>query len=172
MWTALKQIKKFTAKSELDRVIGRPRFQLEDRPAYYYGGGFVVHYSPRAFRVEGLQRVEYSGPGEYAVGLYHFSTAAALKTELGLDDFEADDPAPLEGGILDGTITYSSTFDDVHRWAVGRLLEHYQEGETRRLVDGKMTLLHRFIMCDAYWLYFDGKSRRTKLSGFQFTFKE
>ena len=48
MWNALKIIKKFTPKAELDKIIGAPRFQIEDRPMYYYGKGFAVYYSPNA----------------------------------------------------------------------------------------------------------------------------
>ena len=74
MWSRMKEICKFTPRAELEKLVGPAKFQLEDRPAYYHGGGFVVCYSPMRFRVEGLQRVEYGQPGEYAVGMYHFSS--------------------------------------------------------------------------------------------------
>ena len=74
MWLRMKEICKFTPRAELEKLAGPAKFQLEDRPAYYHGGGFVVYYSPMRFRVEGLQRVEYGQPGEYAVGMYHFSS--------------------------------------------------------------------------------------------------
>ena len=47
MWNMLKGIKKFTPKSELDKTIGAPLFQLEERPAYYYGAGIVVYHDSR-----------------------------------------------------------------------------------------------------------------------------
>ena len=172
MWSTLKNIPKFTKKSELDAMIGKPKFQIEDRPAYYYGGGIVVHFSPKCFRIEGIQRVEYGSVDEYAVGLYHFSDVGALMTFLGLDSFPANDVVPLEEDILDGVITYHSTFNDIHRHAVGNFFEDYQEGITQRMVDGEMVFLNRFIQCGQYDLYFYGKSKRTKLSGFQFVFSE
>ena len=173
MWNMLKSVKKFTPKSELDKIIGAPLFQLEDRPAYYYGGGFVVYYAPMCFRVEGIQRVEYGEPGEYAVGLYHFSEASALKTGLGLDAFEADDVFPLEDDIIDGAISYRSTCNEIDKW-VKRNYFGYQSGrgETQELVDGKMTFKYLFIMCGQYEFYFYGRSKRTKLTGFQFVFNE
>ncbi len=105
MWSTLKNIPKFTKKSELDAMIGKPKFQIEDCPAYYYGGGIVVHFSPKCFRIEGIQRVEYGNVDEYAVGLYHFSDVGALMTFLGLDSFPVNDVVPLEEDILDGVIT-------------------------------------------------------------------
>ena len=80
MWNMLKGVKKFTPKSELDKIIGTPLFQLENRPVYYYGNGIAVYFSSQCFRVEGIQRVEYGALGEYAVGIYHFSDVTALKT--------------------------------------------------------------------------------------------
>ena len=172
MWNILKNVKKFTPKSELDKIIGAPLFQLEDRPAYYYGRGFVVYYSPKCFRIEGIQRVEYGVPGEYAVGIYHFSDAVALKTGLGLDTFDANDVAPLENDIIDGAISYRSTCNEIDKW-VKRNYFGYQSGRgvTQELVDGKMTFKNLFIMCGQYEFYFYGKSKRTKLTGFQFVFR-
>ncbi|RKJ79090.1 hypothetical protein D7X33_08890 [Butyricicoccus sp. 1XD8-22] len=172
MWTVLKTTRKFTQKSELDKIIGAPLFRFEDRPVYYYGGGFAVYYCPKCFSVEGIQRVEYGVPGEYAVGLYHFSDAAVFKMELELDAFEADDVAPIEDDIIDGVVSYRSTFHDIHQWAQKNPSEHCQGGETQTLVDGKMIFKNLFIMYDQYQFYFYGKSKRTKLSGFRFVFNE
>lgn len=172
MWSILKGIQKFTKKSELDAIIGEPMFQLEDRPAYYYGGGIVIFFAPKCFRIEGIQRIEYGEVGEYAVGLFHFPDITVLKVQLGLDSFPANDVVPLEDDIVDGVISYHSTFNDIHKYAVENVFEDYQEGETQMLVDGKMTLVNRFIWCGQYELYFHGRSRRTKLSGFQFVFSE
>ena len=41
----MKEICKFTPRAELEKLAGPAKFQLEDRPAYYHGGGFVVYYS-------------------------------------------------------------------------------------------------------------------------------
>lgn len=172
MWSTLKNIQKFTRKSDLDAIIGKPQFQIEDRLVYYYGGGITIYFSPKCFRIEGIQRVEYGEMDEYAVGLYHFSDAATLMMGLGLDSFPADDVAPLEDDVIDGVITYQSTFNDIHRYAVKNPMEDYREGETHRIVDDKLVLLNRFIQCGQYDLYFYGKSKRTKLSGFQFVFSE
>ena len=171
MWNTLKHIKKFTARAELEQRVAKPMFQIEDRLVYYHGSGFAVYYSPRCFRIEGIQRVEYGQPGEYAVGLYHFSDVEALRTELGLDAFPAEDAAPLEQGI-DGGIAYGMTFHQLHRWACEAMPGDHGEGETWRQVQGELTLLRRFIQCGPYELYFYGKSRRTKLTGFRYVFPE
>ena len=95
MWSRMKEICKFTPRAELEKLVGPAKFQLEDRPAYYHGGGFVVCYSPMRFRVEGLQRVEYGQPGEYAVGMYHFSSDESLRLEMGLDRAATVVAAPI-----------------------------------------------------------------------------
>lgn len=172
MWSVIKAIRKFTPKSELDKIIGAPLFQLENRPAYYYGGGFVVYYSPMCFRVEGIQRIEYGVPGEYAVGLYHFSETAALKTEFGLDDFDADDISPLEDDIIDGAISYRSTCNEIYTWVRKNPSDYQNRGETQALVNGKMIFQNLFITYGQYTFFFYGKSKRTKLTGFQFEFNE
>lgn len=172
MWNTLKNVKKFTPKSELDKIIGAPLFQLEDRPAYYYGKGIIVYYSPRCFKIEGIQRVEYGEPGEYAVGIYHFSDAVALKTEFGLDSFNASDVTPLEDDIVEGVISYHSTYSEIYEWIQKNPSDYQNGGETRRLVNGKMILQNLFIEYGQYTFFFYGKSKRTKLTGFQFTFNE
>ena len=172
MWNALKIIKKFTPKAELDKIIGAPRFQIEDRPMYYYGKGFAVYYSPQCFRIEGIQRVEYGVPGEYAVGLYHFSETDALKKDFGLNVFEVDDVAPLEDDIIDSAISYRSTYSDIYTWVRQNSFDYQGRGETQNLVDGKMTFKNSFIRYGQYEFLFFGKSKRTKLTGFQFVFCE
>lgn len=166
MWSTLRAVKKFTARPELEQTVGRSLFRVEDRPVFYHGGGFLVYYTPRRFRVEDIQRVEYGEPGEYAVGLIHFSDPAVLKTEMGLASFAADDAAPFAGDILEG-VSYASTFGETRKRLAG-----CQAGETRRLVDGKIAVLHQFVLYGQYELYFQGSSRRARLSGFQFAFDE
>lgn len=173
MWSVMKAIKKFTPKSELDKITGAPLFQLENRPAYYYGGGFVVYCSPKCFRVEGIQRVEYGVPGEYVVGLFHFSEAATLKVGLELDAFDADDVSPLKDDIIDGAISYRSTYNEIKTWVQKNSFAYQSRGGvSQKLVDGKMTFKNLFIMYGQYEFYFYGKSKRTKLSGFRFVFNE
>ena len=79
MWSILRNIPKFTTKSSIDTAIGKPKFQLEDRPVYYYGNGILVYYSAKCFRIEGIERKEYGVPDEYAIGLFHFSNIDSLK---------------------------------------------------------------------------------------------
>lgn len=78
----------------------------------------------------------------------------------------------LNEDIIEGTITYDSTFMDVHNWAISKEPYDYQEGETQDFVDGEMKFLNLFIQYKQYELYFYGKSKKTKISGFQFTFNE
>ena len=172
MWLRMKEICKFTPRAELEKLAGPAKFQLEDRLAYYHGGGFVVYYSPMRFRVEGLQRVEYGQPGEYAVGMYHFSSDESLRLEMGLDRAATEDAAPIGEEVLEGGITYSSTFRDARSWMAAHMPGLYQEGEVWRMVDGTMTLVNRYLSDEQYQLFFFGKSQKTKLGGFQFVFKE
>lgn len=171
MWDKLKIIKKFTPKSELDKTIGAPLFQLEDRPAYYYGAGIVVYFTSKCFRVEGIQRVEYGAPGEYAVGIYHFSNVAALKTGLGLNGFDADDVVPIEGDIIDSAVSYHLTYSEIWRWMQKNPSDYQTEGVSQELVNGKI-LKSLFIIYGQYEFFFYGKSKRTKLTGFRFVFSE
>lgn len=166
----LREIRKFTPKAEVDRMLGEPVFQLEDRPAYYYGGGFVIHDSPVRFRVEGIRRAEYGETGEYAVGGYHFPDTGTLQMGLGLTQFEAGDMAPLWEDTVDGAVTYQSTFREIHRWAVLHAVEGCQEGETRQPVDGRMEFKRCWITWDRYEFYFYGRSGKTKAAGFRFAF--
>lgn len=172
MWSELKHINRFTTKADLDETIGKPKFQLEDRLAYYYGRGFVICFTRRCFRIEGIERVEYGEPGEYADVVYHFADAAALKAELGLESFTANDVIPLEEDIIDGGITYSTTFNDIHEYAIRNYWKDYRECETHRLIDGKMMFKGRSIMYGQYELIFHGKSKRTKVTGFRFALSE
>ena len=172
MWNMLKGVKKFTPKSELDKIIGTPLFQLENRPVYYYGNGIAVYFSSQCFRVEGIQRVEYGALGEYAVGIYHFSDVTALKTGLGLNVFGADDVAPLKDDIIDGAVSYRSTYNEIWKWAQKNRSDYQTEGVTQELVNGKMVFKYSFITYGQFEFFCYEKSKRTKLTGFQFVFSE
>ena len=102
------------------------------------------------------------------MGGWHFPDAGTLKLELGLTCFDAEDALPLDEDIVDGVITYQSTFQEIHRCAAQHSLEYYSEGETQRLVEGSMAFLRRWIAWEEYEFYFYGKSRRTKMTGFHF----
>lgn len=102
------------------------------------------------------------------MGGWHFPDVDTLKLELGLTCFDAEDAAPLEEDIVDGVITYQSTFQKIHRCAARHSLEYYSEGETQRQVEGSMAFLRRWITWEEYEFYFYGKSRRTKVTGFRF----
>lgn len=172
MWPILRKIPKFTTKSSIDIAIGEPKLQLEGRPVYYYGNGTMVHYSAMCFRIEGTERIEYGVSGEYAVGLFHFSNSDSLKKCMGLEIFDANDVARFSDDIIEGVITYDSTFMDVHNWAITKGLINYREGIKQGLVDGRMEFLNSFIQYGQYELYFYGKSKKTKVSGFRFVFNE
>lgn len=173
MWSRLKTIKKFTPKLVIDKIIGTPICQLENRLVYYYGKGIVVCYTPRCFKIEGIQRVEYGDSGEYAVRMYYFSDVVSLKTELGLADFYANDIVPLENDIIDGAVFCSSTRGEIEKWMRKNPSGDYQSGGiTQRLVNGKMTFKNLFISYGQYEFFFYGKSKRTKLTAFQFVFEE
>ena len=172
MWSILRNIPKFTTKSSIDTAIGKPKFQLEDRPAYYYGNGILVYYSAKCFRIEGIERKEYGVPDEYAVGLFHFSNIDSLKKTMGLEVFDANDVSQFSDDIIDGVITYDSTFKDVHNWAAANGFNDYHEGIQQVLVNGKMEFFNSFIQYGQYELYFYGKSKKTKISGFRFIFNE
>lgn len=171
MWKTLNGLSKFTPKEEVDRILGTPGIQLEDRPAWYYGGGFVLSYSPVRFRIQGIRRAEYGGAGAYLIDGWHFPQAGILRAELNLSRFDAEDAAPLEEEIAGG-ITYQSTLQEIHRRAARRSLAYYSEGETQRLAEGGMAFLRRWIAWEQYEFYFYGKSGKTKVSGFRFTLPE
>ncbi len=168
MWNILKSIKKFTPKSELDKIIGAPLFQIEDRPAYYYGKGIVVFYSPKSFMIQGIQRIEYGEPGEWAVGMYHFPDIAVLKAEFGLNDFHADDAVPLEEDIIDGAVSYHSTCSEIWKWAQKNPADYQTKGVTNRLVDGQMAFNNLFIIYGQYQFFFYGKSKKKSCHVFDF----
>lgn len=163
---------KFTTRSDIDIAIGKPKFQLDSRPVYYYGNGMMVYYSKMCFRIGGVQRIEYGVPDEYAVGAFHFSSSNSLKKCMGLEAFNADDVKRFDDDIIDGAISYDSTFMDVHNWAIKNGLNDYHEGITQVLVDGKMEFFNSFIQYGQYELYFCEKSKKTKISGFRFVFNE
>lgn len=86
--------------------------------------------------------------------------------------FYADDVTPLKEDIVDGIITYQSTFQEIHQKAALYPLEYYREGETQMLAEGQMTFKKRWITWEQYEFFFYGKSRKTQVSGFRFAFTE
>lgn len=170
MWSILRTIPKFTPRSRIDRLLGTPGLPLEDRPVYAYGGGFVVTFSPVRFRVEGLRRVEYGEPGEYAVSVLHFSDNAALQTHLNLEHACPGRAAVLEEDLVDGAVSYRSTLAQARRWAARSSPQGW--GETWGMAGGKFQLLYHFLQYDPYQFFFYGSAPQTPLTGFQYVLPE
>lgn len=170
MWSIIRTIPKFTPRSQVDRLLGTPGLPLEDRPVYAYGGGFVVTFSPVCFRVEGLRRVEYGEPGEYAVSVLHFSDNATLQTHLGLEHPCPGSAAPLEEDLIDGAVSYRSTLAQARRWAVRSAPQGW--GETWGLADGEFQLRYHFLQYGPYQFFFYGSAPQTPLTGFQYVLPE
>ncbi len=172
MYSKLRQIKRFSTKSEVDSIIGKPKFQLTDRLVYYYGKGILVAYSPRCFKVEGSQRNEYGEEGVYATSFYHFADVEMINVQFRINDFETEDALKLEEERIDDDIAYNMSFQDIHNMALDKKIGGYREGETQVMVNRKMEIQNLFIMYGQYTLFFRGKSKKNKMSGFQFTFRE
>ncbi|MBP3568049.1 MAG: hypothetical protein J6K04_02675 [Lachnospiraceae bacterium] len=169
----LTQIKRFTPKNEIDSLIGEPLFRIDERLLYYYGNGIVISYTPVRFNVENGKRIKYGVEGIYALAVFHFSDIEMLKLHLRLDNFEENKEIICNNVYIDGTITYDMTFQDIHAMAVKKIFnDTYREGETRRIIDGKMKTVNLFIMHDNYTLFFHGNSPESKVSGFKCVFKE
>ncbi len=173
MYTKIKNIEKFTPKEEVDSIIGPPRWQLENRLVYYYGNGFIIAYSSMCFRVEGCERIEYGEEGVYAVSVYHFCDVQMLKEYFNLEHFEEDDKNCMLCDAIVGAVDYAKSFSEIHSMELHKQnINHYREGETRVMENGKMKIQNLFIMCDAFTFLFRGNSKKGKLSGFRYTLQE
>lgn len=173
MYQTLKKFRKFTTKDEIDKLVGSPKCQIEDRLLYYYGKGIFIAYSPRCFKVVGCERIEYGDEGLFAVNIYHFADVEMLKECLNLSTFEEDDIEKIADNVIDKEVTYDMTFSEIHKLGLGKKYVYdYSEGETRVLANGKMKVQNLFIMCGNYTLFFRGKSKKSKLSGFEYTLCE
>ena len=169
----LTQIRRFMQKNEVDSLIGEPLFQIDERLLYYYGDGVIISYTSKCFKVVNGKRIKHGEEGMYALAVLHFSDVEMLKLYLRLDSFDEKNAITCNDFCIDGTITYDMTFQDIHELAVKKVFNGtYREGETRRIVDGKMKTVNLFIMHDNYTLFFRGKSEKSKVSGFKCVFEE
>ena len=172
MWSIVRNIKKFTTKSEVDKVLGEPKFQLNGR-VYYYGKGMLIAYAPIRFKVEGMERIEYGEKGEYVINVYCFTDVEMLKLEFELNDFGATDMTEISRCVIEGEISSDSSFREIHKLKVdGRLPGNYREGETRRLENDELIVKNLFIQYERYMFFFLGKSKKGKMSGFEYTLPE
>lgn len=114
MYKRLRKLKKFTSKEKIDSLIGKPKFQIENRLLFYYGNGVLISYSQKHFYVEGCHRVEYGEEGLFAVSIYHFADINMMKEYFHLKDFEEDDWENIVCDTIDGDISYGKTFADIH----------------------------------------------------------
>lgn len=169
----LKNIKKFATKEDVDSIIGEPILQISDRMVFYYGKGVLVAYSPRCFKGEGIDRIEYGDKGYYAVSIYHFADLEMLKLYFNIDTFSAEDIESNNIFMIEDDVDYSKSYTDVCKLRLDRIYKlHYREGETHVFKNGKMIVQNLFIMFGAYTLFFRGKSKKNKISGFQYVLQE
>lgn len=70
-------------------------------------------------------------------------------------------------------IGINSTFEQVANYFSQKSnVAYYQEGETRALNNGTFAFQNNFVIWGNYTFFFFGKSKKTKVSGFEFTFNE
>ena len=174
-WSKIAEIKKFTSLQQVFALYGSPKFKLGTRTVYYMGDGVLLSYSLRLFKLENSSRIEYGDEGEYALNVYFFANKHELEKYFKIKqeqyDFEGDNLGNAFE-IVDG-IAINSTYEQVTNLLRAKLrLEYYQEGETRALNDGEFGFQNNYVMWGNYNFLFFGKTKKAKLSAFQFTFKE
>lgn len=173
MFSKIKEIKKFTEKKEIDSIIGPPKFQVDDRNVYYYGNGLLIAYYQRCFKINGVERIEYGDEGEYAVDIYHFMDLEMLNKIFDLSSYSVSDVISDFSYAIDDGVSYGKTFAQIHNLKLYREYpDCYMEGETRFLENGEICIRNLFIMYDRYTLYFRGKSKKSKLSGFKYVLSD
>lgn len=173
MWSDLKNIKRFTTKEDVDRVLGIPKFQLENHPVYYYGNGFIVGYSSVRFRIEEYKRVEYGEKGEFAITIYHFPNSKIIMDYFNLTNLQVERNLCFGNEVIEDGITYDFTFHDIHNFYIKNKKNiYYREGENRVLIDDRMKVNYLFIYYDRYMFFFYGKSKKNKISCFKYTLEE
>ncbi|MFZ5354443.1 MAG: hypothetical protein ACOZCL_17205 [Bacillota bacterium] len=174
-WINVSQVKKFTPMKDFIDKYGEPIFKLGARPVYYMGNGFLVSFSDKMFKVENSTRIEYGDEGEYAISIYYFTRKQDLEAHFKIKneqfDFEGDD---LGGTInIIDEISINSSYEQVASFFKQKSnLAYYQEGETRAFKNGKFDFQNNFVTWGNYTFFFFGKSKKTKVSGFEFIFKD
>ena len=171
-WHSLSQIEKFTPIKNVFESIGAPKFKLGIKPVYYMGRGYLISYTPMKFRVENSKRVEFGDNGEYALNIYFFMLKQELKEYFKINDekyvFEGETLGePFE--IFD-SISINSTYEEVINILRPKsTLAYYQDGETKVMKNGVFEFQNNFVIWSNFNFLFYGKSKKTKLSAFQFT---
>jgi hypothetical protein len=174
-WPSISRIKKFTPLNDLFREYGNPLFKLGNGAAYYVGNGLLLTYSHIRFKVENSCRIEYGEEGEYALSVCYFVNKKNIEVYLKLLDseFNFDNEVFNNSFNIIDEISVSSTFAEVSnklREKAGSA--YYQEGEKRALKSGKFVFQNNFIIWGNYTFFFFGKSKKTKMGGFEYTFEE
>ncbi|MBP1756847.1 MAG: hypothetical protein H6Q59_3245 [Firmicutes bacterium] len=174
-WTNITMVKKFTAIDDVFEKLGKPMFKMGSRPVYYMGKGFSVSYSPKMFKVENNNRVEYGDEGEYALSTYYFFKKQDLEEYFKIKQEQFNFESNELGGVFQiiDEIGMNSTYEQVTSYFKQRSsLAYYQEGETRAFLNGKFDFQNNFVIWGNYTFFFFGKSKETKISGFEYTFPE
>lgn len=161
--------------NDMFNKFGKPMFKMGSRPVYYIGNGYLISYSPKMFKVENSSRIEYGNEGEYALSMLYFVKKQNLEAHFKIKqeqyNFESDELGEVFE-IID-TIGINSTFEQVTNYFKQKSnIAFYQEGETRVFNNGKFEFQNNFVTWGNYSFFFFGKSKKTKVSGFEFTFKE
>lgn len=172
-WTNITKVKKFTPLDQVFLEIKEPIFKMDNKPVYYMGNGFLISYSPKQFRVENCERVEYGEVGEFALNAYYFGKRQHLEKYFKIENeiylFEKDEL--LSPFIIIDEIGVNSTYEQVTSYFRQRSnLVYYREGETREFNNGRFAFVNNFVTWGNYTFFFFGNSRKTRVSGFKFTF--
>lgn len=170
MWSLYKKLKRFMEKESVEKIVGTAKFQVDNRPLFYYGGGFFLGYSTKKFKIENLDRIEYGEDGLFLTNVYHFTSKELLMKYLNIDEFEDSNIMPFEEDIIDGYVNYNTEYSDVRKaHKEANKGEYYQEGESRRMLNGEFVFQNRFINWEPFFLYFEKDSSKAKVSGFKYT---
>ncbi|WP_139025425.1 hypothetical protein [Acetonema longum] len=175
-WKELIDVKKFTPSEEIFKRFGFPKFKLGSRPVYYMGNGFLLGFSSKMFKVDNSNRVEYGEEGEYALRVHYFKNKHDVEAIFKIKN----EPFPFDEDILGNRdfeiieeIETNSTFEHVTACLRAKSnAVYYREGETRALRDGAFVFQNKFVTWDNYTFLFFDTSKKAKMSGFEYTFKE
>lgn len=170
MWRLYKKLKRFMEKESVEKIIGTAKFQVDNRPLFYYGGGFFLGFTTKKFKIENLDRIEYGEEGLYLISVYHFSNVTFLKKYMHLSNFEASDIAPFGEDIIDGYINYQTHFSDVRKaYRKSGDNAYYREGEKRTMSESEFVFLNQFVQWEPFTFLFEEDTKNALLSGFVYT---
>ncbi len=170
MWKQYKKLRKFMEKESVEKIVGAAKFQVSNRPLFYYGNGFLLGFTTRKFRIENLERIEYGEEGQYLMNIYHFANKELLMKYLNVEDFEDSGIATFEDDIIEGHVNYLSKYSEIcklHKRLGNN--DFFQCGIDKVLSNGEFVFRNRFIFWDSFKLFFEEDSPKAKLSGFQYT---